>query len=82
MLDLKSRLCRSYLHSTPNPSFGKGGACCKPMVCHLRCGGMLGIVGIVCIVDMLVTQSMLRQGDVVYGRYLAVTILFAIFVLN
>lgn len=32
--------------------------------------GMLGIVGIVGIVGMLVTQSMLRQGDVVYGRYL------------
>ena len=43
---------------------------------------MLGIVGIVRIVDMLVTQSMLRQGDIVYGRYLVVTILFAIFVLN
>ena len=40
---------------------------------------MLGIVG---IVGMLVTQTMLRQGDVVYGRYLVVTILFAIFVLN
>ena len=38
MLDLKSRLSRSYLHSTPNPSFDKGGACCKPTVCHLRCG--------------------------------------------
>ena len=38
MLDLKSRLSRSYLHSSPNPSFDKGGVCCKPLVCHLRCG--------------------------------------------
>ena len=43
MLDLKSRLCRLYLHSTPNPSFDKGGACCKHMVCHLRCGGCWGL---------------------------------------
>ena len=40
MLDLKSRLSRSYLHSSPNPSFDKGGACCKPTVCHLRCGDL------------------------------------------
>ena len=26
---------------TLNPSFDKGGACCKPTVCHLRCGDAL-----------------------------------------
>ena len=35
-LGLKSRLCRLCLHSSPNPSFVKGGACCKCATCELR----------------------------------------------
>ena len=42
MLDLKSRLSRSYLYSSPNPSFAKGGACCKPMVCPPSVSGCWG----------------------------------------
>ncbi len=29
---------------TLHPSFGKGGACCKPLVCHLRCGDAVDCV--------------------------------------
>ena len=37
-LVLKSRLCRLCLHSSPNPSFDKGEACCKCATCELRSG--------------------------------------------
>ena len=40
-LGLKSRLCRLCLHSSPNPSFDKGGACCTFSKCEL-CSGYYG----------------------------------------
>ena len=64
MHDLKSRLSRSYLHSSPNPSFGKEGACCKPMVCHLRCGDAVD-----CVYSLYSLYS-LYSGLVIYAARL------------
>ena len=40
---------------TLNPSFDKGGACCKPTVCHLRCGDALDSVD--CVYSGLVVYA-------------------------
>lgn len=66
---LKSRLCRLCLHSSSNPSFDKGGACCTFSKCELRSGYFmfhLGVKGSFCVIPGALYLKLIKRSMFIF----------------